>query len=131
MLLQVDLTSPVPAYEQVRAQLVALIEGSVLSAGDRLPSIRQLAGDLGMATNTVQRAYRELEAQGLIETRGRHGTVVLAPPVGDGASTPASPAMRRAAQQLAREAAATGSSLDDVLRAARAAFLSLPVEGPA
>jgi DNA-binding transcriptional regulator YhcF (GntR family) len=101
----------------------------VLGEGDRLPSIRQLAGDLGMATNTVQRAYRELEAHGLIESRGRHGTVVLAPPVGEGAAMSATPAMRKAADHLAREAVASGNGLDDVLRAARAAFLSLPVEG--
>ncbi len=131
MLLQVDTTSPVPPYEQVRAQLAALIEGGVLSEGDRLPSIRQLAGDLGMATNTVQRAYRELEVAGMIQTRGRHGTIVMALPHGLGAAAIATPAMRRAADRLAAEAHAAGSDLDDVLRAARAAFLSLPKEGPA
>lgn len=129
MFLQVDTTSPVPPYEQVRAQLVALIEGGVLSAGDRLPSIRQLAGDLGMATNTVQRAYRELETSGLIQSRGRHGTVVLA--TSGGTDAIATPAMRRAAERLAHEAHAAGNDLEDVLRAARAAFLSLPKEGPA
>lgn len=131
MFLQVDTTSPVPPYEQVRTQLAALIEGGALGEGDRLPPIRQLAGDLGMATNTVQRAYRELEAQGLIQTRGRHGTVVLALPRGQGAAAIATPAMRRAADRLAREAVASGNDLDDVLRAARAAFLSLPKEGSA
>ena len=120
MFLQVDTTSPVPPYEQV--------EGA---ARRRVGRIRQLAGDLGMATNTVQRAYRELEAQGLIQTRGRHGTVVLALPHGQGAAAIATPAMRRAADRLAREAVASGSNLDDVLRAARAAFLSLPKEGSA
>ena len=44
--------------------------------GTRLPAVRQLAADLGLAVNTVARAYRELEAAGLVETRGRHGTVV-------------------------------------------------------
>lgn len=131
MFLQVDTTSPMPAYEQVRAQLVALIEGGVLSAGDRLPSIRQLAGDLGMATNTVQRAYRELETAGLIQSRGRHGTVVLSVPHGHGDAPIATPAMRHAAERLALEAHAAGNDLDAVLRAARAAFLSLPKEGPA
>ena len=126
MLIEVDLASPVPPYEQVRGQLAGYVDAGVLAPGDRLPSIRQLANDLGVATNTVQRAYRELESQGLIQTRGRHGTVVLAL-TGDADGTSSiTPAMRRAADRLAREAAAAGGGLDEVIRAARAAFLGLP-----
>lgn len=125
MLIEVDLDSPVPPYEQVRGQLAGYVDAGVLAPGDRLPSIRQLANDLGVATNTVQRAYRELESQGLIQTRGRHGTIVLAgSPTTEGAPS-ITPAMRRAAERLAREAAAAGGGLDDVIRVARAAFVSL------
>lgn len=130
MLIQVDLDSPVPAYEQVRGQLAAYIDAGVLELGDRLPSIRQLANDLGVATNTVQRAYRELEAQGMIQTRGRHGTVVTAADDGADHLPAIPPATKRAADRLAREVAASGGGLDDVVRAARAAFLGLGESGP-
>ena len=76
MIIAVDPDSPVPPYEQVRAQLAGLIEAGNLPTEVRLPTVRQLAGDLGLAVNTVARAYRELEGAGLIETRGRHGSFV-------------------------------------------------------
>jgi DNA-binding transcriptional regulator YhcF (GntR family) len=76
MNLQVDPDSSVPPYEQVRAQVAVLARDGDLPAGSRLPTVRQLAGDLGLAVNTVARAYRELESGGLVETRGRHGTFV-------------------------------------------------------
>jgi DNA-binding transcriptional regulator YhcF (GntR family) len=71
-----DPGSPVPPYEQVRAQLARQVQAGELSPGTRLPTVRRLAGDLGLAVNTVARAYRELETAGLVETRGRNGTVV-------------------------------------------------------
>jgi DNA-binding transcriptional regulator YhcF (GntR family) len=74
----VDTTSPVPPFEQVRAQLAGQIADGVLVAGTRLPTVRKLADDLGLAVNTVARSYRELEAAGLVDTRGRGGTVVTA-----------------------------------------------------
>ena len=77
-MIEVDATSFVPPYEQVRAQLAGQIAAGVLVAGTRLPTVRRLAEDLGIAVNTVGRAYKELEAAGLVETRGRGGTVVTA-----------------------------------------------------
>ncbi|MGW3509527.1 GntR family transcriptional regulator [Streptomyces sp. NPDC000994] len=71
--------SPVPPYEQIRAQLADLISVGRLRMGDRLPSVRQLAADLGLANNTVVRAYRELEAAGLVRSRRGSGTQVIAP----------------------------------------------------
>lgn len=76
--LQVDPGSAVPPYEQVRSQVAALVASGGLRPGDRLPAVRRLAGDLGLASGTVARAYRELEAAGVVETRGRNGTVVSA-----------------------------------------------------
>jgi len=76
MILTVDPDSHVPPYEQVRGQLADLAERGELPAGHRLPTVRRLALDLGLATNTVARAYRELEQAGLVETRGRHGTFI-------------------------------------------------------
>lgn len=71
-----DPRSPVPPYEQVRAQLARQVQSGELPPGTRLPTVRRLAGDLGLAVNTVARAYRELERDGLVATRGRNGTVV-------------------------------------------------------
>src|SRR5690606_29723693 len=78
MLIKIDGNTPVPPYEQLRAQLAARIADRTLPVGTRLPTIRQLAADLGLAANTVARAYRELEAAGLVETRGRAGSFVSA-----------------------------------------------------
>jgi DNA-binding transcriptional regulator YhcF (GntR family) len=73
-----DPSSSTPPFEQVRAQLAARISAGELAAGTRLPPVRQLANDLGLAANTVARAYRDLEAAGLVETHGRGGTIVTA-----------------------------------------------------
>ncbi|WEB39045.1 GntR family transcriptional regulator [Streptomyces yunnanensis] len=78
--IRVDTTSPVPPYEQIRAQLAALIITGRLAEDERLPTVRQLAADLGLASGTVARAYRELEAAELIRTRRGAGTRVAAPP---------------------------------------------------
>ncbi len=72
----VDPASHEAPFEQVRAQVEALIRSGRLVPGDRLPTVRALAVDLGLAANTVARAFKELEAAGLVETRGRAGTVV-------------------------------------------------------
>lgn len=76
MILLIDPRSPTPPYEQVRLQVVELVRRGELALGSRLPTVRRLAGDLGLAVNTVARAYRELERAGIVETRGRHGTFV-------------------------------------------------------
>jgi DNA-binding transcriptional regulator YhcF (GntR family) len=76
MIVELDDASPVPPYEQIRAQVAAMIGSGALPPGTRLPPIRQLAGDLGLAVNTVARAYRELEAGKLVTSRVRTGTVV-------------------------------------------------------
>jgi DNA-binding transcriptional regulator YhcF (GntR family) len=77
-MIEIDATSYVPPFEQIRAQLAAQIHAGTLPAGQRLPTVRRLAHDLGLAVNTVARAYRELEGAGLITTRGRAGTTVAA-----------------------------------------------------
>jgi DNA-binding transcriptional regulator YhcF (GntR family) len=78
MLIRVDANAATPPYEQVRAQIAALVRSNSLPVGARLPTVRKLAEDLGLAVNTVARSYKELEADGVIETRGRHGTFVAA-----------------------------------------------------
>ena len=73
-MITIDSASPVPPFEQLRGGLVDAISSGELAAGQRLPTVRRLADDLGLAPGTVARAYRELEASGVIETRGRNGT---------------------------------------------------------
>ena len=80
MIIGVDSRSRVPPFEQVRAQIAAAIESGQVLPEQRLPTVRQLAADLRLAVNTVARAYQELEAVGLVETRGRHGTFVAGQP---------------------------------------------------
>ena len=75
-MLSVDPGLPVPPFEQIKAQITDLRASGALPAHHRLPPVRQLAAELGVAPNTVARAYRELEASGIIETRGRHGSFV-------------------------------------------------------
>jgi DNA-binding transcriptional regulator YhcF (GntR family) len=79
-LLIVDPSSAMPPYEQVRTQIARAIEDGTLGPESRLPTVRRLARELGLAVNTVARAYRELELAGLVETRGRLGTFVAGPP---------------------------------------------------
>lgn len=74
--LSIDPTSPVPPFEQVRTQLLDAVTSGDLAPGTRLPTVRRLAEDIGVAAGTIARAYRELEVSGVIETRGRNGTFV-------------------------------------------------------
>ena len=76
MIVEVDPDSPTPPYEQIRVQIATMIGAGTLPTGAHLPPIRQLAADLGLAVNTVARAYRELENSGLVASRVRHGTTV-------------------------------------------------------
>jgi len=78
-LLRVDTGDPTPPYEQLRRQLAGLIGSGTLAPGDRLPPLRQLAADLGLAVGTVARAYRELESAGLVSSRRGGGTRVTDP----------------------------------------------------
>ena len=114
----VDVTSPTPPYEQIRAQIAGHVRGGLLPAGARLPTIRALAADLGVAAGTVGRAYTELEAAGLVASRRRTGTVVL--------GQPAPPAtqdrVREAADALARTAREDGVADETVLAVVRAAL---------
>jgi GntR family transcriptional regulator len=115
--LVVDLASGVPPWRQVRDQLALLITAGRLPVGARLPTIRQLASDLGLAAGTVARAYRELEALGVLHTARRRGTVVAALPGG----RPDDP-LRELAEDYAGRARALGADLESVLAAVRTAF---------
>ena len=76
MILSVDPTRALPVYEQVREQIRRMIAAGTLAPGMRLPTIRQLAADLGLAKGTIERAYELLEGDAVIERHGRNGTFV-------------------------------------------------------
>lgn len=76
---RIDPERGVPPYEQIRDAVVEGARNGDLPTGTRLPSVRRLAEDLGLAVNTVAKAYKALESEGHVATRGRHGTVVLPP----------------------------------------------------
>lgn len=77
MILSVDPDRALPVYEQVREQIQRMVASGTLRAGTRLPTIRQLAADLGLAKGTIERAYDLLETDTVIETKGRKGTFVM------------------------------------------------------
>lgn len=112
----IDPASATPPYEQVRLRIAALAADGDLAAGTRLPPVRQLAGDLGLAVNTVARAYRELEQAGLVETRGRLGTVITAKATGT------SHQAQRAATAYAERTRALGIPADTALALVKAAL---------
>lgn len=76
--IEIDLDSPTPVWQQIYDSIAGSAASGKLPAEHRLPPVRTLAADLGIAPGTVAKVYRELEAAGIIETRGRHGTFVTA-----------------------------------------------------
>lgn len=80
----IDVTGSDPPYEQLRTQIAALVAHGELTPGTKLPTVRQLGLDLGLAANTVARAYRELEADGVLVAEGRRGTFVHSDRLQDG-----------------------------------------------
>lgn len=74
--LTIDASVSTPVYEQIVRQVIDGTAAGTIAAGEKLPTVRALATDLGLAVNTVAKAYRELEMRGAIETRGRSGSFV-------------------------------------------------------
>ena len=111
----VDGKSSMPIFEQVRTGVIAAVRDGRLPTGSRLPTVRHLAAELGLAVNTVARAYRELETAGVVETRGRQGTFVAR-------RDPADAAMATAARDYAATARALGLGADEAVRYLRAEF---------
>jgi GntR family transcriptional regulator len=75
--IRIDLDSPVPAYRQVANALRALLVAESFPVGKPLPTVRQLAVDLGVHHNTIAEAYRVLAEEGWLDLRRRHGAIVL------------------------------------------------------
>src|SRR2546430_1769823 len=103
---RLDLHSGVPVYRQIIDQVMGGIATGALTAGDQLPTVRQLAVDLSINPNTVIRAYRELEIRGVLETQQGTGTFIShkKPPRDD------ADRQRRLTQLVGEFIARTGSS---------------------
>jgi DNA-binding transcriptional regulator YhcF (GntR family) len=112
---RLDAKAGTPLFDQLRTQIIDGIRDGRLAAGTRLPTVRALAGRLGLAVNTVARTYRELETAGMVETRGRAGTFVCGVDPGDAR-------MVAAARAYVGTARALGIGPADAVRYVEAAF---------
>lgn len=101
-----DPASTTPLFDQLRTAVIDAVRDGRLTAGARLPTVRELAGELGLAVNTVARAYRELETAGIVETRGRQGSFIAR-------RDPTDAAMAAAARSYAEVARSLGLGHDE------------------
>lgn len=107
----IDTASSTPPYEQLRVQIATRVASGALPSGTKLATVRQMAADLGLAANTVARAYRELEGDGVVATHGRRGTFVRSA-VLEGQDEPAN----EAAQDFVARARKRGLTLAEATR---------------
>ena len=112
MIVTLDPHSPTPPAEQLVAQIAASIQTGEIAVEERLPTIRGLAADLGLAPGTVAKAYGELERNGWIRTQGRRGTTVA-----DRAASPDDRRLAAAADKLAGLATSAGLGVTEAHRA--------------
>lgn len=113
--MRLDAESEVPLFDQLRVTVIEAVRDGRLTPGTRLPTVRELAGELGLAVNTVARAYREMETAGIVETRRRLGTFVAR-------QDPTDTAMAAAAHAYAEAARALGLGPAEARRYLDAAF---------
>ncbi|WP_031521908.1 GntR family transcriptional regulator [Streptomyces sp. NRRL F-5123] len=114
----IDAASAVPPYEQLRGQIADEARSGRLPVGYKLPTVRGLADRSGLAANTVAKAYRALEADGVIETRGRHGTYVAAADARTREVAAAAAAYVDRARRLGLDRPASLAAVEEALRAA-------------
>ncbi len=100
-MITINYRDPRPIYEQIQTELCRLMLTGVLPPGSKLPSVRELAGQLAINPNTIQRAYRELEASGyILSVAGKGSFVAQAGHLAEQQKKQAVDAFRAAAQQL-------------------------------
>jgi len=121
VIIRIDASAALPVYEQIREQITRMAVVGTLAPEARLPTIRQLAADLGIAKGTVAKAYALLESSAVVESRGHRGTFVRE----TGASTDderAAVDLNAAADSYVVAARQTGNSLEHALAAVRLAW---------
>ena len=117
MIIAVDPGHPLPVYEQVREQVVRMVAAGTLQPGTQLPTIRQLAADLGLAKGTIAKAYELLESDAVIATRGRKGSFVREMEPASGRDLRSG--LEAAAEALVVTARQLGAGEDDAIAAVR------------
>lgn len=106
----IDHEATEPPFEQLRRQIARRVASGDLTAGTKLPTVRDLASQLGLAVNTVARTYKELEADGVVATEGRRGTFIRPSAASEGTEATG------AAEEYADTARRVGLSLSEALR---------------
>lgn len=118
MLDDLDPKSPTPLYEQIAVRIKAAVATGEVSAGDLLPSVRELAGRHRINPATVTQAYRVLEGEGFVELRQGAGTFVRSVP-GDARRRERTQQARRLVREMLAAAASNGLSADELRDAVR------------
>ncbi|MEM1245600.1 MAG: GntR family transcriptional regulator [Acidobacteriota bacterium] len=119
--LQLDSSSGVPAYRQLMDQIRYYVASGSIAAGDKLPSIRDLARGLGVNPTTVIKAYTELESAGVLDRQQGRG-VFVAESASPMSASDVDKALRQSARQLVVEAVQMGVDLERVVRLVRDEF---------
>jgi DNA-binding transcriptional regulator YhcF (GntR family) len=114
----IDQDAAAAPYEQLRGQVAREARDGRLPVGYKLPTVRGLAEQLGLAANTVAKAYRALEADGVIETRGRNGTYIAAGDSGSREAAAAATAYVERTRRLGLDREAARAAVEEALRAA-------------
>ncbi|MYS20529.1 DNA-binding transcriptional regulator YhcF, GntR family [Streptomyces sp. DvalAA-14] len=114
----IDQDAATAPYEQLRAQVAREARAGGLPVGYKLPTVRGLAEQLGLAANTVAKAYRALEADGVIETRGRNGTYIAAGDSSAREAAAAAAAYVERTRRLGLDREAARAAVEEALRAA-------------
>lgn len=110
--MRLDDASGAPPFDQLRTAVIDAVRDGRVTPGTRLPTVRELAAHLGLAVNTVARAYRELETAGIIETRGRQGSFVARHDPTDTAMAAAAKVYADVARAVGVDRAEAGRYLD-------------------
>jgi DNA-binding transcriptional regulator YhcF (GntR family) len=114
----IDADAATAPYEQLRGQIAEEARAGRLPVGYKLPTVRGLAEQLGLAVNTVAKAYRALETDGVIETRGRHGTYIAAGDARAREVAAAAAAYVDRSRRLGLDRDAARAAVEEALRAA-------------
>lgn len=117
MIIQIDKTSRVPIYDQIKQQVKGLIHAGQIKTGDQLPTIRELSVDLSVNFNTVAFAYRDLVSEGIIITERGKGTFVASTPGEEEMQTIRRTTLQNLLETLVKETERLGYSRDEVNQA--------------
>jgi GntR family transcriptional regulator len=113
-----DQHSGVPVFRQIIDQVFSGIASGMLSCGDRLPTVRQVAVDLAINPNTVLRAYREMEIRGVIETQQGTGTFISSQKI-ERSNAEHERALSQLVSEFASRAGASGFTVQELIGALR------------